>query len=1318
MSFYTSLTGLNAATAMLGVTSNNIANVGTTGFKRSRADFGDIFATSPLQKASSTVGQGVSLKQVSQEFGQGNISFSSNALDLAITGDGFFPMRSADGLQETYTRNGSFLLNEQYNVVNSAGQRLMAATVDSTGSANVNDRVVLTIPQKTSGEAKQTSSVSLGLNFPSDAPVISAAFNRTNPATYNKSTAFTVYDAGGNGYLATVYYVKTKNADSISPTNTWQTHVYVGDNSVNASLQQATDSNGQKLYVNQYGQLAPYSQVKDELTTAKTQLFSLNELTDKRNSVPAAVGGKSVSTASFDFSNGVNFSAKNSDANTASIAAAKLAGSTEAATVKTAVDTLNGLDEELGMELPLSDLVKLNQAKAAMASAQAAKSTYDAITTPSDAQKATYLDALDAAATKLAAIAGIDVSGLPAVPYANFKTSVAKLKIDAASAVNAAAAIITGAAAGASTNEIALGVNAANAFLVQVSSVQTDMTDADLLSGLDVASTVGMLGSTTVLDTIASTTAQNKVYPGYDHSDKYMSELHAYMMDTANLAVADRTDADKVAAARALFDKGFSDTYGSDGYTATKEKIAAAVAAATSTDALGVGATKAQIAAATRKATASVIAFDNAVTQGIAAGIEAAKAALNIPSGTDLSSSQLAAIKAAVTKVAIAAADGMKTSTNQDGYYDSVQSGLSHLFDIDVDGSGNPVTLNLGYLASSETKVNGADLALAATNSLNKDFGGQSYFDLSSTENQTFQIITSGDNVTDPKTGVVTEYPIDIVLKPGTTPGLGVTKNADGTIQVDDFGKPVYNEKKVTIDQMVAAIQAQLDAYAKTRPSGTAPIQVSYDYSASQFKFTDGANTLKLKTADSGVNTNLKNPLFGLTQTAVILVDGHYPAPNLGPITPVIPNGVAIRPLADQRYGMQVTYDSVNKTFTMQSGKTGDASSLQIEGVQPNSLAQNMMGLEANGLASDLPKNVINTSATALRGIESKPAVAVGTTPLKNISNNFAVDSSNNKFVVTVDGVKGTVVIPIRNDYSLDTFKAALQKGINAMGTTNANGDPTTVNGVVVAYDDNNKRFTFTSGTSGAASFVKISGSADWGLDQVEAARGTDSTWIKPTQHKDKVSGVDQPKFIDGQGNETTSGDGFLNLPAWSPVFLTKGELTFNTSGKLVSPIQGTQLEPVYLAGGKGVLTININYSASTQYTSPFAVLSQSQDGAPEGDLVGVTIGNDGLVSASFSNGTQKSLAKILLANFSSPVGLRQMGDSTFLASAASGSAKLGNAGSAGFGTLRAGATERANVDLTQELVDLITAQRNFQANAKAIETSSTMTSAIINLRS
>ena len=99
MSFFTSLTGLNAATTQLSVTSNNIANAGTTGFKRSRSDFGDIFATSPLQKASTVVGQGTALKQVTQEFSQGNIELSGNSLDLAVTGEGFFaPVGRRSGL--------------------------------------------------------------------------------------------------------------------------------------------------------------------------------------------------------------------------------------------------------------------------------------------------------------------------------------------------------------------------------------------------------------------------------------------------------------------------------------------------------------------------------------------------------------------------------------------------------------------------------------------------------------------------------------------------------------------------------------------------------------------------------------------------------------------------------------------------------------------------------------------------------------------------------------------------------------------------------------------------------------------------------------------------------------------------------------------------------------------------------------------------------------------------------------------------------------------------------------------------------------------
>ena len=1128
MSFYTSLTGLNAATSMLGVTANNIANVGTTGFKRSRADFGDIFATSPLQKASSTVGQGVSLKQVSQEFSQGNIAFSSNALDLAITGDGFFPMRSADGLQDTYTRNGTFLLNEQYNVVNSAGQRLMAATVDSTGSANVNDRVVLTIPQKTTGEAKQTSQVTLGLNFPADAAVITDPFNRANPATYSKSTALTVYDAGGNGYLATIYYAKTRSADATNPTNTWQTHVYVGDNKVEASLQQATDTNGSALYVNQYGELAPYNEVKDLLTTAKTQLFSLNDLTDLRSSVAASVSGDTVTQ--YDFSNGDNFKTRN--------------------------DTKN-----------LTDLAKGATASALQATATALEST--------DAQAAVISDAI--------ATATIKAKTYPAMAMST--NYAAGLK----AATDAAAALAT-AAVGATVDTIKAAKDAAAA---------------------------------------------------------------AY-------ALANNTEPDAITAA-----------------------ADSAVAA------LGAGASTAQIDAARLRATAQLNASYNAIAAGVAAGSAALKTQLGV---TDLTEAQLTAVTAAAT----AAADSI-------GFYDQVKVDLSQIMSVDVESSGQPVGLDLSYLASTDQKITGSAMATAVTNTLNREFGDECYFDLSDPNSQFLRITSSGYNTIDALNNTV-EHPISIALTPGTTPGLGVMSNADGTAMMDSYGNPVVNAKKVTVDQMVAAIQSQLDA----ANSGNT-IKASYDYATTSFKFMDGSNTIKLDTPPSVA----KNELFKLSLTAVTLnpLTGHYDAK-------VMANGVTIRASADQRYGMAMTYDSVNKMFVLKSGVTGDTSSLAITGVAPNSVAADMLGLAANGTPSDAPVNAVDVSAVAVRGTPSTPATAVGNTPLKNIANNFAVDATNNTFQVTIDGVKGTVVLPVRSDYSLDTFKAELQRGINAMGANSPAGDPVSVNGVKVDYDDIRKCFTVTSGTAGIDSYVKISGSGDWGMESVDAQRGKDSTWIKPTQHKDIVNGVSQPKYIDSQGNETTAGDGFTTLPAWSPVYLSKGQLTFNTAGKLLSPKNGTQLEPVYLTGGKGVLTINVNYGSSTQYTSPFAVLSQSQDGAPEGDLVGVTIANDGLVSASFSNGTTKSLAKILLANFSSPVGLRQTGDSTFLATAASGKATLGNPGSAGFGTLRAGATERANVDLTQELVDLITAQRNFQANAKAIETSSTMTSAIINLRS
>jgi flagellar hook-basal body protein len=418
-----------------------------------------------------------------------------------------------------------------------------------------------------------------------------------------------------------------------------------------------------------------------------------------------------------------------------------------------------------------------------------------------------------------------------------------------------------------------------------------------------------------------------------------------------------------------------------------------------------------------------------------------------------------------------------------------------------------------------------------------------------------------------------------------------------------------------------------------------------------------------------------------------------------------------IRPLKLQRYGMKVEYDTVNERFIFKSGTTGDTSSIKIG--NPSTYASERLGLAADG------DYEVKPSTLAVRGIYSEPAVMNGSPLGINANNNFSVNLTNNKFVVSVDDVKGTVYLEPKETYTIDSFVQALQNGINRLaGPSDQPGlTGSMVSGVRVSYDTSTNSLKFTTGTASTNSFIKVSGDSQWGLANVDGGRGNTSSWIKPTQYTQTVNGVAVAMYIDEFGKETFSPDGFKNLPEWSPIFLEKGELTFDTGGNLVSPKQGSQLDTVYLPDGKGALTININYSKSTQFSSPYAVLSQSQDGAPEGDLVGLSVGDDGLVNASYSNGAQKSLGKVVLVNFSNPTGLRQIGDTSYYKSATSGAAKYGEAGSAGFGTVRSGATERANVDLTQELVDLITEQRNFQANAKAIETSTTMTQSIIQIR-
>ena len=134
-------------------------------------------------------------------------------------------------------------------------------------------------------------------------------------------------------------------------------------------------------------------------------------------------------------------------------------------------------------------------------------------------------------------------------------------------------------------------------------------------------------------------------------------------------------------------------------------------------------------------------------------------------------------------------------------------------------------------------------------------------------------------------------------------------------------------------------------------------------------------------------------------------------------------------------------------------------------------------------------------------------------------------------------------------------------------------------------------------------------------------------------------------------------------------------------------------------------MNMTVDLAQSTQYGSNFAVNSVTQDGYTTGRLIGIDIDETGVVQARFTNGISQPLGQIAIANFANPQGLQQLGNTQWAETFASGQALRGQAGNSGFGLVQSGALEGANVDVTEQLVNMITAQRNFQANAQMIST-------------
>lgn len=233
MSFQQGLSGLNAAAKNLDTIGNNVANANTVGFKQSQAQFADVYANAQGGSTGSAIGIGVKVATVAQQFGQGNITSTGNPLDMAISGQGFYQLDNNGAI--AYSRNGQFQMDKNGFIVNAQGHKLNGYPVNPlTGMIATGSTGPLQMPTSAISPLPTTTS-QVGVNMDSrEAVPATAVFNPTDPTSYNRSTAVTIFDSLGNNHIATLYLKKTA-------ASTWNAYMTVDNLGLNGAA--ATPAN-------------------------------------------------------------------------------------------------------------------------------------------------------------------------------------------------------------------------------------------------------------------------------------------------------------------------------------------------------------------------------------------------------------------------------------------------------------------------------------------------------------------------------------------------------------------------------------------------------------------------------------------------------------------------------------------------------------------------------------------------------------------------------------------------------------------------------------------------------------------------------------------------------------------------------------------------------------------------------------------------------------------------------------------------------------------------------------------------------------------
>jgi flagellar hook protein FlgE len=1466
MSFYTSLTGLNGAQADISAISNNIANVGTTGFKRSRAEFGDIFATSPLQAASSAIGSGTILKSIKQQFTQGNIEASLNALDLAISGQGFFALKpSLTSTQTVYTRNGAFSVNNDRYVVDSQGQLLQVFPVNEDGSViatGIQSARNLQLPT-TSGLPKASETIQLGLNLPADAEIIPNKsiynesnpyrFDKTNAATYNKSTSITIYDSLGNPTIATIYYVKTSNATETSPTNKWQTHVFVGDREVTPQLITAKDDQSKTYYINQFGQVTTDPQSVDPTFNAAAAhpLYKQDDQVNKTESTAASVVGGIIKTSGFDFGDtdankvtiindperysetreggqsGSNppywgkdmftISVDGSEPQSVSIREGSYTGTQLAQELTRAVNAkfsgekyfriTDTYRKDGGAVVSGNDIIQINLSKLGEDGSSVALSepieidllgTGGSDGTPPVANATQADNKLQLTRDELIELAqkklndALNKRRLEFGKPANWPDADnPPIKVGYDIGARALTFTVVPGQLGADANEPASRFNSIQVFnptaTINDLGLPPKTTSPDTLIRANTVWT----GSATlpsgdpVLDPreqrTGITVSYNKDTRQFVFASGSTGETSSITVGRATLAM----DAD-VTSQIDSFDMSTLNYAANqvvqleiDGRTFTYNYTGSVGNTATNffnevEQAIPVSFVDAHT---TQEGTTTTKEVQEVNVHGLLQNGDAFSVEISDPGATSTSTFSTSALSLTSSSTISQRLDALVTAINAAKgalKFTASRSGNKLIFNYSENGS-------VGPLVSIKQTQRGSDAGLAAIKFTDRTVttASRSSINGSATTATKLSVTLKSVDATSPSIAASDVYRISLPLSDGSIKTVDVTAGgttlaalataagaafsnvtfeASGDMLTATYKSNGSVTGNMTIEQ-VKKSGVSVTTYANSTVS-VATTTPGAAVTAAVYKASFSANT-------TFANTNTVTiTLYGATAQTLTLSNGtglaEIPAlaaanatlNNLATFT-VVNGELVITYKADgaistapivatnaQASSTTISTVQVRPDFIGPISIKHSSYNLEVEG-DPNGLAFNLnmringipkaslpVGAQGstsrNGLQIGQAKTInyagtndllgvggsTSTRFVAGTGLESSAATALGTRAITPMGQTFFLNESlgENEMTFTIDGIVGTISLPIRA-YTGDTFAAAIQDRVNQIQDSKTGR---IVSGVTVRFEPDDNRLVFTSGTTGPNSQINVVGHPNFGLGKVTQTPGSVPIITNLQQATDEQG---NKLYVDGDGNITTQAP--TTIQNWYPLYLTEGQLTFDTIGKLISPKEGVIYSPFDPQNGSDLLRLNIDYGKySTQFSSPFSVLSLSQDGYPSGSLNGLDIDAGGTVRANYTNGQTVALGKVMIANFANPNGLKQVGNANYVATSTSGQVVLGQAGADGFGTIKAGALERSNVDITEELVNLITAQRNFQANAKAIETTTTLSQTIIQIRS